>query len=153
MIVGVFTKELGRIMAEALLQLHVQRAWIVHGAEGLDEISIQNETFVWEIHHGSSEIKEMRITPTDFGLPCHSLDLVKGENAQHNANLMKLLLQDDLKGPILDYCLLNTAALLYVAGKVSTLTQGVALARKSIQSGEVFKALESFALFTQKENH
>ncbi|KAJ3252813.1 anthranilate phosphoribosyltransferase [Boothiomyces macroporosus] len=143
MIVGVYKRDLGRIMAETLILLGVKRAWVVCGGIGLDEISPEGETFVWETQADGS-IAELVISPKDFGLPEHPLSAVKGGDAAHNSNTMTDLLDGNLSGPVLDFVLLNSAALLFVSGKVTSLPDGVELARKSINDGQAKEALASF---------
>ncbi|KAJ3317960.1 anthranilate phosphoribosyltransferase [Boothiomyces sp. JEL0866] len=116
MIVGVYKRDLGRIMAETLILLGVQRAWVVCGAVGLDEISPEGETYVWETQPDGS-IAELVVSPKDFGLPEHPLTAVKGGDSARNSNTMKELLDGKLSGPVLDFVLLNSAALLFVSGK------------------------------------
>lgn len=88
----------------------------------------------------------MTISPSDFGLPQHPLHSVKGGDAAFNSATMNSLLDGTLQGPVLDFVLLNSAALLFVAGNASTLIQGVAIARESIKSGKAKRALKAFAL-------
>ncbi|KAJ3268759.1 anthranilate phosphoribosyltransferase [Terramyces sp. JEL0728] len=150
MIVGVYKRDLGRIMAETLILLGVQRAWVVCGAVGLDEISPEGETFVWETQPDGS-IAELVVSPKDFGLPEHKLSAVKGGDSAHNSNTMKELLDGKLSGPVLDFVLLNSAALLFVAGKVTSLSDGVDLARKSINDGSARSSLEAFIKMSNNE--
>ncbi len=133
-------------MAKTLHLIGVKKAWVVHGLIGLDEISPVGESLVWELDPDGN-ILEKRISPSDFGLSEHPLTLVKGGNAIENADIMTKLLKGDLQGPILDFVLLNSAALLFVSGKVKTLKEGVALARESIQSGSALTCLKRFVQF------
>ncbi|KAJ3304961.1 anthranilate phosphoribosyltransferase [Kappamyces sp. JEL0829] len=147
MVVGVFSKDLGSIMAQSLSLLGVERAWVVCGEMGLDEISPQGKTHVWELQPDKS-IKELVISPSDFGLPEHPLAAVKGGDAKYNSATMRALLSGELTGPVLDFVLLNSAALLFVAGKASSLVAAVDLARISISSGKAKEALERFSKTT-----
>ncbi|KAI8852698.1 glycosyl transferase family, a/b domain-containing protein [Chytridium lagenaria] len=147
-VIGVHSKNLGRLMAEALLILRMERAWVVNGDIGLDEISPVGMTTVWSIENGA--ITEMTISPADFGLSEHPISSVAGGDAPHNADLMMQLLSGTLDGPILDFVLMNCAALLLVAGKATDLKNGVELARQSIASGKAKAALLEFAAATQK---
>ena len=88
----------------------------------------------------------MTISPSDFGLPQHPLHSVKGGDAAYNSATMHELLGGTLQGPVLDFVLLNSAALLFVAGVASSLIQGVAIARESILSGNAKRSLVAFAL-------
>ncbi|KAJ3211319.1 anthranilate phosphoribosyltransferase [Dinochytrium kinnereticum] len=146
-VIGVHSRSLGQLMAEALLILGVERAWVVSGDIGLDEISPEGKTTVWSIEDGA--ITEMSISPADFGLPEHSIKSVAGGDASHNAELMMKLLSGTLEGPIQDFVLMNCAALLFVAGKAPDLKGGVELARQSIASGRAKSSLLDFAKATQ----
>ncbi|KAI8909051.1 glycosyl transferase family, a/b domain-containing protein [Gorgonomyces haynaldii] len=143
MVVGVFAKQVGAIMAQALYLSGVERAWVVHGALGLDEISPEGKTIVWDLTSDGT-IQEKEISPSDFGLQEHPLESVRGGDANHNAQLMQQLLSSQLQGPILDFVLLNSAALLFVNGKANDLKEGVRLARESISSGKALQQLEIF---------
>ncbi|KAI9339395.1 glycosyl transferase family, a/b domain-containing protein [Obelidium mucronatum] len=144
MIVGVFSKEIGPIMAEALRLSGVERAWIVHGGIGLDEIAPIGETYVWSLENG--EITPQTIHPRDFGLAEHALDLVRGGDKIYNSATMNSLLNGELPDghPVFDFVLLNAGALLYVSGKAAGLKEGVALARESIKGGQAKEALDVF---------
>ena len=144
MVVGVFSKEAGPIMAQSLYLSGVERAWVVHGALGLDEISPQGKTYLWDLTPDGTII-EKTISPADFGLPEHPLESVRGGDAPFNAGLMRQLLDATLEGPILDFVLLNASALLFVAGKAATLQEAVGLARSSLKSGQAKQALLTFA--------
>ena len=148
MVVGVSSSDLGRTMAAALQMEGVERGWVVHGTIGLDEISPQGTTMVWEFD--ANDINEFTVCPSDFGLAEHTLDKVVGGNASANAQVMRKLLDGELHGPILDFVLMNTAALLLVGGKASNLREGVSLARESISSGAAKKQLEAFIDITRK---
>ncbi|KAJ3406081.1 anthranilate phosphoribosyltransferase [Chytridiales sp. JEL 0842] len=149
MIVGVYSKSLGCLMAESLRLSGVERAWVVNGAVGLDEIAPIGETFVWSLENDA--ITEMTIRPSDFGLPEHPLSEVVGGDAQYNANFMLRILSGELKeSPILDFILLNSAALIHVAGKASTLKEGVRLARESIACGKAMANLVAFREATKR---
>ncbi|KAJ3007889.1 UNVERIFIED_CONTAM: anthranilate phosphoribosyltransferase [Siphonaria sp. JEL0065] len=153
MIVGVFSKEIGPIMAEALRLSGVQRAWIVHGGIGLDEIAPTGETYVWSLENDT--ITSKTIHPTrDFGIAEHPLDDVRGGDGAYNSGTMKSLLNNefDLGHPILDFVLLNSGALLHVAGKAKDLKEGVELARESIRSGRAQEALDKFIAASKKRD-
>jgi anthranilate phosphoribosyltransferase len=93
---------------------------------------------------------EKVISPADFGLVEHPLSSVRGGPAEKNAQIMNDLLDGKIQeGPVLDFVLLNSAALLYISGKASSLPHGVTLARKSIFSGEARKQFDAFRIATQ----
>lgn len=111
---------------------------------------------MWELLDDGS-VREQTLCPEDFGLPAHPLDDVKGGTAAENAATFKALLAsgDNIPQhltPILDFVLVNTAALLVVAGRADSLKDGVALARGAIRSGKAWHALELYREFTIKES-
>ncbi|CAO3621171.1 unnamed protein product [Mucor hiemalis] len=145
-VVGVHSPEIGDLMANALKLTGVKEALVVCGAEKLDEISTAGETNYWRIH-GSGEITQGALHPTrDFGLNTHPLSEVKGGDCHENAETLKKLLNNKLaeNDPILDFVLLNAAALLVVSGIASDFKDGVSRARESICSGKAKSVLESF---------
>ncbi|KAJ3083780.1 anthranilate phosphoribosyltransferase, partial [Physocladia obscura] len=147
MIVGVYDKEIGPIMAESLHLNGVKRAWIVHGELGLDEIAPSGDTLVWSLDNETGAISHFRVHPTrDFGLREHPLDHVRGGDAAYNSATMIKLLGGALSehDPVLDFVLMNAAALLFVAGVAVDLKDGVGKARESIYSGSAKKALDAY---------
>ncbi|CAL1713760.1 unnamed protein product [Somion occarium] len=147
MVVGVAEPELGRTFAQSLKNGGVERALVVCGAEKLDEISCAGETHAWELKDG--EITEKTLHPEQFGLKTHPLSAVSGGTPAENAETFKLLLRSgenipERLAPILDFVLLNTAALLVVAGIAEDFTEGVELGRRSIASGKAWEALDLF---------
>ncbi|GAA5860702.1 hypothetical protein JCM3774_006258 [Rhodotorula dairenensis] len=143
-IVGVHSKYLGPIFAEALKITGVERAWVVCGAEGLDEISPAGETFVWDLKDGV--ITERTIDPSVFGLNPTPLSTVAGGTPLENSLTLLNLLDNKLStsDPIENFVVLNAAALLLVAGKARDEKHGVELARESIRNGSAKDAIESF---------
>ena len=159
MMLGVAKRELGDTFAEVLRLLGVERALVVCGKEDLDEISPEGETWTWWLEKG--EITKGTIHPTrDFGLPTHPLSSVRGATPQLNALTFQTILDNSSEPPshlsapaspdspsltsILDYVLLNSAALLFVAGRVSSYEDGVRIAQESIASGGAKAAFEGF---------
>lgn len=157
-VIGVAHRSLGHIFAKALQHdSHVEHALVVCGLENLDEISIAGPTTVWEYfngHEGGFSITELSINPAEhFGVPPHSLETVKGGDAQENAGTFQRLLKDrvapvpqDLQ-PVLDFVLVNASAVLVVAGIARGFEEGVSLARESIASGKAWEAFEAFRQF------
>ncbi|GAA6053946.1 hypothetical protein JCM3770_004635 [Rhodotorula araucariae] len=144
MIVGVHSPYLGPIFAEALRITGVESAWVVCGAEGLDEISPAGDTHVWDLKDGS--ITERTLHPSDFGLAATPLSTVAGGTPLENSLTLLALLDGQLaeSDPIATFVVLNAAALLVVAGKATDARDGVARARESIRSGAAKRALEAF---------
>ncbi|KAI8810320.1 glycosyl transferase family, a/b domain-containing protein [Cladochytrium replicatum] len=149
-VLGVYAKELGLLFAQTLKLTGVQRAWVVHGEIGLDEVSPEGYTQVWELQPDGS-ITELRLHPSDFGLSEHPLSTVVGGDAAMNSKTMTSLLNGELPDghPILDFVLLNAAVLVYVAGKAGSIKDAVGVARESIRSGKARSALEGFRVCTE----
>ncbi|KAI9335176.1 glycosyl transferase family, a/b domain-containing protein [Zopfochytrium polystomum] len=161
MVVGVHSAFLGQPMAEALHLTGVRSGWVVNGAMGLDEIAPCGPTHVWSIAEDGT-ITHSSITPADFGLPEHPLDAVAGGKLAHeNAAIMRRLLGGEIDDAaaaaadhpdkaILDFVLMNAAALIFVDRKADSLKAAVEVARESIRSGRARAALAAFVEATTK---
>ncbi|OBZ71339.1 Anthranilate phosphoribosyltransferase [Grifola frondosa] len=147
MVLGVAERELGATFAHTLEEGGVERALVVCGAEGLDEISCAGETYAWELQNGT--VTERRLSPATFGLDVHPLIAVAGGTPDQNAETFRLLLTSgdaipERLTPVLHFVLMNASALLVVAGVAKDYKEGVRLARESVTSGSAWKALEQF---------
>ncbi|WP_309664246.1 anthranilate phosphoribosyltransferase [Tabrizicola sp.] len=129
---GAFSAALIRPMAETLLALGTERAWLVHGGDGTDEISIAAPTQVAAVEGGV--VVEFEVHPEDAGLPVHAFEAILGGTPAENAAAFRALL-DGAEGAYRDAVLLNAAAALVVADRAPSLKDGVAMARSSIDSG------------------
>ena len=130
--VGVFSRQWVQPLAQVLKNLGAESIWVVHGSDGLDEITLTGPTFVAALENG--DIRTFEVMPEDAGLTRCSGEELKGGNSDANA----VALQSVLKGepsPYRDVALLNAAAALIVAGRAKTLKDGVALGVKSLESG------------------
>ncbi|HEY4774542.1 MAG TPA: anthranilate phosphoribosyltransferase [Xanthobacteraceae bacterium] len=136
--VGVFSKQWVEPLASVLNNLGSERAYVVHGSDGLDEITISGPTVVASLEAGT--IKTFEITPEDVGLARAKPEALRGGDAETNAIALKKVLEGK-KGPYRDVAILNAAAALVVAGAAADLKKGVALAKKSIESGEAEERL------------
>jgi anthranilate phosphoribosyltransferase len=137
--IGTFSKHWVEPMAQVLKNLGSENIWVVHGSDGLDEITTSGPTSVAALENG--KIRTFEVTPEDAGLSRSKPEALRGGDAEHNA---KALL-DVLKGKrsaFRDVAVLNAAATLIVAGKAKDLKQGAALAAKSIETGEAEGRLE-----------
>ncbi|GAA6016172.1 hypothetical protein JCM11491_003754 [Sporobolomyces phaffii] len=145
LIVGVHSEYLGQVFAEALRLGGVEKAWVVCGKEGLDEISIAGETHVWEVER-DAEIKYFTVDPSEFGLSSHPLSSVTGGTPHENSELLLSLLRGEISSddPVENFVVLNAAALLWVSGVVASKAEGVEAARKSLREGGAMRALETF---------
>jgi anthranilate phosphoribosyltransferase len=140
-LVGVSKPEHTELVARALGELGAERAWVVHGAGGLDELSTLGHTKVSELRHGM--VNTFWVHPVDVGLPpARQADLAGGD-AAGNARLIQALLAGE-PGPRRDVVLLNTGAALLVSDAVPTLPEGVRLAAETIDSGAAAARLEQF---------
>jgi len=137
-VVGVYAQDLVEIVAHVLKELGAEHVWVVHGHDGLDELTTTGATHVAEVKGGRVDLFE--ITPADAGLPPAKLSDLKGGNAQVNADAIRAVLAGE-PGPFRDIVLLNSAAALIVGGKASNLREGAALAARSIDSGAANQAL------------
>lgn len=142
---GAFAPDLIFPMAETLQQLGTEKAWLVHGSDGTDEITICGPTAVAALEDG--KIRSREIHPEDAGLPVHSFRDIIGGTPDENAAALSALL-DGATGAYRDAVLLNAAAALVVADKAGDLKEGVAIARDSIDSGKAKKALATLARIT-----
>ena len=148
-LIGVYDKKWVRPMAEVLKNLGTKSAWVVHGHDGLDEITVTAPTSVAILYEG--EIKECTITPDDFGLNLAKPEDLKGGNAEQNAEALLDLLKGK-KSAYRDIVLANTAAVLAISGQVDDLKKGVKLASENIYNGSVHNNLYDYIKFTNELN-
>ncbi len=141
---GAFSRELIQPMAETLQTLGTERAWLVHGADGTDELSICGSTSVVMLADG---LKEVELSPEDAGLPVYPFEAILGGTPKENGDAFRALL-DGAEGAYRDAVLLNAAAALVVARKASDLRDGVGLAAESIDSGAAKSKVEGLACVT-----
>ncbi len=146
-IMGVYSADLTGLLARSLGNLGATHAFVVHGMDGLDEITITDKTKVSEFVNGA--VKDYYIHPSDFGFPVGSSADLKGGDARDNAGITVEILKGQ-KGPRRDVVLMNTAAALVAAGRAGDFKEGIALAAGSIDSGAALKKLEALKAFTNK---
>ncbi len=144
-VVGVYSLELVEKLAEALSMLGLRRALVVHGLDGLDEITITGVTRVAEAREGM--VRSYEIEPEEFGMSRGTLADIAGGDADENAAIIRAVLSGE-KSPRRDVVLLNSAAALVAAGRAEHLAQAVPLAAKSIESGAAAQKLEALARFS-----
>ena len=138
-VVGVFSYLWVEPIAHVLKNLGAEHVWVVHGHDGLDELTTTGSTDVAEVRDG--KVRVFEVTPADAGLPPAKLSDLKGGDANFNAAAIRDVLAGK-PGPFRDIVLLNAAAALLVGAKVASLTEGVALAGKAIQSGAAARTLD-----------
>lgn len=181
-VIGVARKDLGPVFAEALRLNGVRKAMVVCGEEELDEVSCAGPTLCWRLSEGAVagqvEIQHFRLTPEDFGLSRHPLDTVSpGKEPAENAKILKSILKNELvdDDPILEFVLINTAALFVVSGVCDADSsdmgcgddgnvlreagpgggrwkEGVRRARWAIKSGEAWRQWDAFVQVTNDLN-
>ncbi|MBB1091219.1 anthranilate phosphoribosyltransferase [Rhodopseudomonas palustris] len=130
--IGVFSRQWVQPLAQVLKNLGSESIWVVHGSDGLDEITLSGPTAVAELKNG--EIRTFEVTPDQAGLPRAHAEALRGGDAEANAVALRSVLEG-MPSPYRDVALLNAAAALVVAGKAKDLKEGVALGAKSIDSG------------------
>jgi len=146
-VIGVADASLTDPLARVLAELGTLRAFVVHGADGLDEISITGESQLSEVREGN--VRSYTVRPEDFGLPRASLADLRGGDRQQNAQIIRDVLGGQ-RGPRRDIVLMNAAAALVAGGRAAELKDGVALAAQSIDSGGARDRLERLVAYSQK---
>jgi anthranilate phosphoribosyltransferase len=146
-LLGVFDAGLTQMFAETLKILGTKRAWVVHGHDGLDEISICDNTRVSELKDGLT--RTFDLDPTEFFDDYADLKSLKGGVKEENAAIIKSVLKGK-KGPKRDIVLINSGAALMIAGKADSLANGIQKAQESIDSKKAVEKLEELIQFTQE---
>lgn len=144
-IAGVFSDKVLEKVALALSELGVQRAFVVHGAGGLDEISLAGETMVGDVRR--DVVRIYTVTPEDFGLERAPLDAIAGGDAAHNAKLIRSILAGE-KGPRRSIVIVNAAAAIVAGGRAVDFLEGAQMAAESINSGAARNKLDALLAFT-----
>jgi anthranilate phosphoribosyltransferase len=146
-VLGVYNEKLTEMMAHVLCELGAHRAFVVHGADGLDEITISGETKISEVR--DRQVHTYYVSPEDFGLKRAAIDQIQGGDARRNAEIIRAILSGE-DGAKLNVVLLNAAAGLVAGGKALNLRHGVELARESVGSGEALARLDRLIAFTRE---
>ncbi|HMQ03927.1 MAG TPA: anthranilate phosphoribosyltransferase [Pyrinomonadaceae bacterium] len=148
-LIGVWNKELLPKMASALARLGTRRSWIVHGEDGLDEITISGGSFVAEVD--GEEVKRIEIAPCDLGISSGETEILKTRTAAESAALVRAVLcGDNINTPAESIVLANSGAALYLSGRVKTLGDGTALAAESIRNGDAIKKMKQLSEAARK---
>jgi anthranilate phosphoribosyltransferase len=146
-VIGVYAASLTEPLARVLAELGTVRAFVVHGADGLDEISSTGESRVSEVREGM--VRTFTVRPEDFGLPRAAIGDLLGGDREQNAEIIRAIL-DGERGPRRDIVLMNAAAALTVGARARNLTEGVALAARSIDSGDARDKLARLVVLSRK---
>lgn len=147
-LMGVYEGSLTPVVARVLSNLGVKRVFVVHSLDGMDEISVSSATQVSEVR--SSEVKTYVIFPEDFGFKRTDPRELEGGNAEENAKLMRLILNDELEGPKRDVVILNAAAAIVAAGVTESIKDAIPIAEESLKSKAALKKLDALIEFSQK---
>lgn len=146
-LMGVYDENLVEPLTKVLSLLGLEKAYVVHGMEGLDEVSITSETIVGELN--GNEISVYTVKPEDFGLKRASLKDIEGGDLQYNLEIALRILEGKEYSPKTDFVALNSAFALKVAGIVEDIKEGIELARETIYSKKAFDVLERLRDFTK----
>ena len=147
MLLGVYGEHLMRPLARVLPGLGVKRALIVHGTDGMDEISVGAPTLIHEISDGWERSYEIR--PEDFGITPASKDAIRGGKPDENAAVTRGILSGEITDARADVCLMNAGAAIYIGGAESSIADGIAAARRTIVDGSALQKLEDFIRISQ----
>ena len=145
-VIGVYAGHLTEPLASVLGELGAERAFVVHGSDGLDEMTVTGKTQVSELQDGS--VKTYEISPGDVGLGTASASDLQGGDAAHNAKMTLSVLKGE-PGPARDIVLLNAAAGIVAGGKATELSDGVKVASEAIESGKAMEKLESLKVVSR----
>src|SRR5579875_2072868 len=149
-LIGAFSVRAAEMLAQASARLGIERAFVVHGADGLDEITTTAHTTVYQVEDG--RVQKGRWTPADFGLQSARLEDVKGGDSEMNAQIVRSILNGD-RGPCRDIVLANAAAVLFVAQRAPDLKSALASAAEAIDSGAARTKLEQLIDYTRSMPH
>lgn len=152
-VMGVFSQDLTLKLAKVLQNLGSEHVLVVHGADGMDEISFTGDTFVAELKNG--KISEYMLNPAQFGLPIHALKSIRVENAEESKAMILDVLggkaSAGIQSAARDIVLLNAGAAIYVAGLQANIHAGIAHAAQVIDSGQALAKLNALKAMTNKE--
>lgn len=146
MVVGVYSPKLTEIMAGAMMNLGVERGFVVSGHDNMDEFTLTGSSTVSEIKDG--KVTTYEVTPEQFGLSCCKLEDLQGGDGAVNAQITKNILSGKEQGPKRDIILLNAGAALYIGGKADSIKDGIALAAQTIDSGKGLEVIENLVKLT-----
>ncbi|MFB6357126.1 MAG: anthranilate phosphoribosyltransferase [bacterium] len=147
-LLGVFSERWVRPVAEALSELGVERALVVHGTDGLDEISMSATTVYAEVTNG--EVQEGEITPKDFGESPIEMSDIASQGVEGNRDVARSLVEGEARPPVEKIIFANAGAVIYVAGEAESLAHGFERARESVESGKAQESLDQLVDFTSR---
>jgi anthranilate phosphoribosyltransferase len=144
-VVGVYSKDLVEKVAQALCMLGLKRALVVHGSDGLDEITVSGPTYVSEVRDGS--VRSYEITPEEFGLQRSPIETLSGGDAQANAQIIRTIFEGE-QSPKRDVVILNAAAAMVAAGRADSIADALPMAMQSLDKGSASAKLHALILFS-----
>lgn len=147
-LVGVSRPEFTELLARALMLLGTKRAWVVHGADGIDELTTSGYSKVSECRDGA--VNTFYLHPSDVGLPKSPTSAIVGGDANENARIVESVLNGE-RGPARDVVLLNAGAALFIAGAAPSIEDGIALAWRAIDRGDAKRTLEKLVAISTAE--
>ena len=139
-LIGVYSRALTPVIAQVLNTLGTERAMVVHGSDGLDEITVTGESFLSILADGT--VRSSKISPEEYGFELADLKTLLGGTAEENAQITLNILSGKEQGPKRDVVLLNAAAAIVVSGKARDFEQGIEMAREALDSGAALRKLE-----------
>jgi anthranilate phosphoribosyltransferase len=145
-VIGVYDGALAEVMAQVLKELGTVRAFVVHGEDGLDELSTTSESRIAELKDG--QVRSYTVRPEDFGLPRARMADLQGGSAADNAEIIRRILNGE-RGPKRDIVLLNAAAAIAAGGKAGDIAQGLTVAEGAIDTGAAREKLDRLVEFCQ----
>ena len=146
-VMGVATKELGEKIASVLHRLGTKHALVVHGIDGMDEISIADKSLVWEVTE-EGVLPPYEVSPQYFGFKEAKLKEIKGGTPEDNARILRSILKGE-RGPRRDIAVMNAAAAIVAANRASDLKEGARIAQESIDSGRALEKLDALIKLSQ----
>src|SRR5205814_826705 len=147
-LVGVPRPELTELMARALARLGSERAWVVHGADGIDELTTTGYTKISECRDGA--VNTFYLHPSDVGLPKAPAGALQGGDAHENARIIERVLGGE-RGPARDVVLLNAGATLFIAGAAASVDDGIVKASRAIDRGDARQTLQRLVKISTAE--
>lgn len=148
-LIGVYDRKWLRPMAEVLKKLGTKRAWVVHGSDGLDEITVTGSSDIVTLDE-EGQIEEQQISPEDFGLAVHPPEALLGGDAQENAAALRAVLEGQ-QSAYRDIVLANTAAVLVIHGSAEDIKDGAQKAAQEIDGGAALQTLNNYIAFSRGE--
>ncbi len=147
LLVGSFDSRWQRPMVNILKHFGAEHVWVVRGNDGMDELTLTTTSHVVELKDG--KIREFTFDPKDYGFDYVDMSEIQGGGPDENAKILRAVLTGEQKGAVYNVAVLNAAAALYIAGKVSDIHQGLAAAKNSIEQGKALQALEGLIEITK----